>query len=178
VVNDFERIEGEHSIQDDLAAVNLGYGLNSPADRQRNCGSCVVAYELRRRGFDVVANPRLNIAVSEWSEMFEDFIPQKFTGGDKHCLVEELIREISKWGAGARGTIYGAWDGWCDAHVFSVEVHGDKVMFVDSQNNNSDVAHYLGIMEPTSIIYGRLDNLKPSSNVENNVSNRRQQNDI
>jgi hypothetical protein len=93
-------------------------------------------------------------------------------------VVEELMREIIKWGDGARGTIYGAWDGWDDAHVFSVEVYGDRVMFVDSQNNSSNVAHYLGIMEPKSIIYGRLDNLKPSSNVKNNISNRRRQNDI
>jgi hypothetical protein len=164
-------IEGDHTIQADLEAVNPNYGKE--ADYNENCGNCIAAFEMRRRGFDVEANPRMAMPIKEWLDMFEEFKALKPASESKVGVLDILTREISSWGEGARGTIYGVWD-WREnyGHFFSVEVCKGKVMFVDSQDGKSDVAWYFDRMKPDSIIYGRLDNLSPSENIIHTVKNR------
>jgi hypothetical protein len=167
---DFGQIEGEHSIQQDLAAVNPKYGTS--VGHSLNCGNCTAAYELRRRGIDVEARPREWMRPDEWAGMFEDFQQQKPTSRTKVKVVEELEQKILSWGDGARGTIFGNWDRKDVGHFFSVEVSGGKVMFVDSQSNKADVKRYFNMMKPSSIVYGRLDNLRPNSSILNAVKAR------
>jgi hypothetical protein len=168
---DFKRIAGEHSIQQDLAAVNPKYGTDDGYNL--NCGNCVAAYELRRRGIDAEAQPRKWMFPDEWADMFEGFCQQKPTSTTKDGVVEELEHKIQLWGEGARGTIYGVISGRRKkGHFFSVEVSGGEVMFVDSQSNNADVRRYFDGLIPSSIIYGRLDNLKPNDNIINAVKAR------
>ena len=80
-------------------------------------------------------------------------------------MVEELEQKILSWGEGARGTIFGIWDGNDNGHFFSAEVSGGNVMFVDSQSNRADVKRYFNMMKPSSIVYGRLDNLRPNNSI-------------
>jgi hypothetical protein len=171
----FQRIEGEHSIRQDLAATNPNFGTGK-LEYMRNCGHCIVAYEMRRRGFDVEAMPRIEMPFDEWKGLFEGFTPEVPLSRAKASVVEELEQKILQWGEGARGTIYGAWNK-LDAHYFSVEVSGGKVMFVDGQNGKDDVRGYLGKMMPSLIFYGRLDNLQPTDAVKNAVKNREREND-
>jgi hypothetical protein len=163
-------IEGDHTIKTDSSAVNPNYLKG--VEYRENCGNCIVAYELRRRGFDVEANPRRFMSVKDWETMFEEFKPLKPTSSDKAGIIDELIREISSWGEGARGTVFGEWDGRDIGHFFSFEVYKGKVMFIDSQKGKDDCIGYLNKMKPSSIIYGRLDNLKPSENSKNTIINR------
>ena len=168
---DFKRIAGEHSILQDLAAVNPNYGTGEGYNY--NCGNCVAAYELRRRGIDVEARPRKLMLPYEWANMFEGFFQQKPTSTTRDKVVEELEHKILLWGEGARGTIYGVVIGSRNkGHFFSVEVSGGKVMFVDSQSNTADVRLYFDGLKPSSIIYGRLDNLKPNVSIINAVKAR------
>jgi hypothetical protein len=168
VVADMRRIDGEHTIQDDLKAVN------DAAKHEYNCGNCAFAYELRRRGFDVEAMPRMGMMSREWLEMFEGFKPLMPESGDAGGLIEELAGEISAWGAGARGTVIGRFNSRNGrGHIFSFEVDvGGKVMFVDAQNNAYNAAGYFFAMDPSSIRYGRLDNLRPSADIRRVVRNR------
>jgi hypothetical protein len=166
-----KRIKGNHTIQMDSGAVNPNY-LKSVEYRE-NCGNCIAAYELRRRGFDVEANPLRFMSVKDWESMFEDFKPLKPASSDKARVVDELVREIGSWGEGARGTVFGEWDGRDIGHFFSFEVCNGEVMFIDSQKGKDDCIGYLNKMKPSSIIYGRLDNLKPSEKSKNTVINRR-----
>jgi len=168
---DFKRIAGEHSIQQDLAAVNSKYGMGD--GYSLNCGNCVAAYELRRRGIDVEAQPRDWMPDDEWANLFEGFLRQKPTSKTTVKVVEELELKILSWGEGARGTIFGVIMGSPQmGHFFSVEVSGGKVMFVDSQINMVDVRSYFEGLVPQSIVFGRLDNLKPSDNIINVVKAR------
>jgi hypothetical protein len=57
-------------------------------------------------------------------------------------------------------------------HFFSVEVSGGKVVFIDAQVGDVDVRLYFDGLEPSSIIYGRLDRLSPSYDVINAVKTR------
>jgi len=138
------------------------YGMSE--EYNHNCGNCVAAYELRRRGLDVEAQPCEWMFPDEWANMFEGFSQQKPTSKTKDKVVEELEHKIQLWGEGARGTVCGVVIGSRKrAHFFSVEVSGGKVMFVDSQSNTADVRQYFDGLKPWSIVYGRLDNLKPNS---------------
>ena len=51
-------IKNKHTYLDDLKMTNPKYNINSPEYRQ-NCQRCVCAYEMRRRGFDVTAKPKI-----------------------------------------------------------------------------------------------------------------------
>jgi hypothetical protein len=171
-------IQGDHSIQDDMLAVNQNFSAGM--GYRYNCGNCAWAFELRRRGFDVEAEPHLGRYNEEyWKSAFKDFSPviPKSTNGIE--LFEELTRKISLWGEGARGTVLCNLEGRSLGHVFSVEVTKDMgIIFVDSQEKVNITAEYFNRMIPSSVKYGRLDNLAPSANVINTVRNRRRYGDV
>jgi len=169
---DFGLIEGEHSIQQDLAAVNPKF-RDGRDEYTLNCGNCTAAYELRRRGLDVEAKPRILMRTDEWADLFEGFQQQKPTSRTKVKAIVEIEQNALSWGEGARGTVFGKWDDNDKVgHFFSVEVSGGKVLFVDSQSNRADVKRYLNMMKPSSLIFGRLDNLGPNSSILNAVKAR------
>jgi hypothetical protein len=168
---ELKRIEGEHSIQQDLVAVNpmLGTGAGEYA---LNCGNCTVAYELRRRGLDVEARPRKLMLPDEWAGMFDGFSRQTLTSRTNFGAVAEIERNVLSWGEGARGTVFGVPVDENSGHFFSVEVSEGKVVFVDPQVGKADVRWYFDELEPSSIVFGRLDNLKPNLGIINAVKAR------
>jgi hypothetical protein len=170
---DWLTIEGDHSIQDDMLAVNQSFSAGM--GYRYNCGNCAWAFELRRRGFDVEAEPHLGRYTEEyWKSAFEGFCPVIPESTDGGGLFQELTREVGSWGEGARGTVLCNLEGRDLGHIFSVEVTKDmRIMFVDSQENVSIAAEYFNTVIPSSVKYGRLDNLAPSANVINTVRNRR-----
>jgi len=156
----FARIEGEHTAVEDLAAVNPNV---KGGDRMytQNCGNCVVAYEVRRRGYDVEAAAGNLVWIDEIHELFEGFQPLTLKGQTLNEINEEFEAVAKTWGDGARGIISGAWlNKGSGGHAFSLEVAGGKVMFVDGQSGVADVSGYLKRMDLTSVVYGRVDNLK------------------
>lgn len=42
-------------LDEDMAAINPSYYTNDIAHYDENCGACTIAYDLRRRGYDVAA---------------------------------------------------------------------------------------------------------------------------
>jgi hypothetical protein len=128
---------------------------------------------MRRRGYDVEANPRMAMPLKNWLDMFEGFKPLKPAPGASGAEAkDELAREISSWGEGARAAIYGVWD-WREnyGHFFSAEVRDGRTLFVDPQNGSGDAGWYFGKMKPDSIIFGRIDGLSPGINVEKACKN-------
>ena len=120
---------------------------------QLNCQRCVIAYEARRRGFDVIAKPKQSLfgidlfALSDdrrgWSSAFEDGyddleIPKGNTCGE---IKDFIINRMKQYGDGARAIISVAWsdDG---GHAFIAEQVNGKTFFVDPQNNLLDVSDY------------------------------------
>jgi len=170
----FGQIDGAHGIRQDLAAVNPKYGTGT-REYTLNCGNCTAAYELRRRGIDVEAKPQEWMLPDEWAGMFEGFSHQTLTSRTRAGAVDEIERNVLSWGEGARGTIFGIPAGQTRGHFFSVEVSEGKALFVDSQIGRADVRWYLEEMTPSSIIYGRLDNLEPTDSIINAVKAREAQ---
>lgn len=160
----FNVITGSHSIEADAIAVNPNFSKGK--EFQNNCGYCSIAYELRRRGYDVEANPKMGLFVSEWQSMFAGFNPVPVDAKRKESAIKEMKHKISQWGDGARGSVFVVWDGRSYGHFFSIEVENGEVRFVDPQNGNADVEDYFKRVKPSSILYGRVDNLDLTDNVK------------
>jgi hypothetical protein len=129
---------------------------------------------MRRRGYDVEAMPKNGLYTYEWKSMWKNFSPQHVTAKRKNTAFAEMTSKIQSWGEGARGSVFVVWDGRSWGHFFSVEVINGEVVFVDGQNGKSGqaVADYFKIVKPSSILYGRVDNLDLSDKIKEAVKVR------
>ncbi|WP_458690876.1 toxin glutamine deamidase domain-containing protein [Nocardia tengchongensis] len=137
-----------------------------PADLaySENCTSCVVTYELRRRGEigpEVTAGPLehyLTSAATGGSGGRSDMLMEvlwgrNFSKGSR----QDILDEFSK--PGSRGFVAGVWKNAQSGHIFNVENVGGKVRFVDAQPipADRDASRYLDQMD--DLIYMRVDDL-------------------
>jgi len=171
---EFKRIEGELSPEQNLKAVNQDY---PQPEHICNCGSCTVAYELRRQGYDVEALPSVTMYIEELAEMFDGAAVKNASevsmSLDPLEMASIVELDIQKWGEGARGAITGRWvDHYPEGHLFSFEVRNGATVFDDAQSGEMCVKHLEG-MVPQTIQYVRLDNTKPNDKALTVVKNRR-----
>lgn len=140
-----------------------------------NCQRCVVAYEMRRRGYDVEALPRANNEGNySWRRGFEGQRWLRLGARRYQQSIDLLESEVKSWGDGARGIVYVQWN-QSSAHVFNVENRKGVVVYVDGQTNNKNYSadvHMRGSM-PTKTMVSRVDNLKlKADNLEKVVKKR------
>ena len=167
----FSRIEGEHTIEADRAAVNPNFKTGAE-EYQNNCVYCTAANEMRRRGYDVEAAPSsVPLETIEWVTMFVGFQVLHPSNSTEEGIVEEIEQDALAWGEGARGSVLGVLPGGKKAHAFSLEVAGGSVRFIDSQDDGGAVRHFRN-MVPSQIVYGRLDGLNPSDKVKKACVNK------
>lgn len=127
----FEAPDFDRAIDDDLRKINREglVGYNLLRGREVNCTSCSMAYELRRRGYDVVAG-----RTSYGRTNFE--MERFFQGAEFNRLFnypgDVSMHSLLSQGEGARGIING-WYPFGGGHSIAYEVHGGKVHFVDGQ---------------------------------------------
>ena len=140
------------------------YFKTDPACRV-NCQRCVPAYELRRRGYDIVAapKPKYNF-IYKAEEAFVDPKTSKFPSYKYRPKSEsrQIIAEMKKnYPDGARFAVSirrarGA------GHVFVAEKVDGKIVFSDPQANlNATSSHF---HTATKIGYFRMDNLPVNNN--------------
>ena len=161
----YDRIEGEHSREQDATAVNPHFSTRK-WEYRNNCQRCVVAYEARRRGWNVEAKgcPGRNDSMIKggWRDVFKNgrmLETHKNNIGD----IEHLMGKI--YGEGARALVYVKWSGGHDGHVFVCEQIDGETVFIDPQNPKANAKSYfdIAIMRFTSII--RVDNLEIDINL-------------
>lgn len=167
----FLKIAGEHDREADLAAVNPGFASRDPK-WTLNCQRCVPSYEMRRRGFDVVAKPRIvdesgspkdtDPMNAQWSKVF-DGQEWKRCGGKSGC--DKLLKS---WGDGARAEVYVIWPKkrGGGAHVFAAENIGGEIRYMDPQSGRTDVSGYFKLAKPGGTMASRIDGLDPSDTIE------------
>jgi len=112
-----------------------------------NCQRCVQTYELRRRGYDVIAKPKPSTGNTvNWGS--ECFIQpgqyaaswQAFTLNQTEAAVK---REMAAAPEGARYAIYIRWKGrGAGAHVFIAEKSGGVVHYMDPQTGGLNASNY------------------------------------
>ncbi len=137
-----------------------------------NCQRCVVAYEMRRRGYDVTA-----LYTFKGDRQSKTYFGQNgiFYGAFRHTKVERvggpqvkstiknIENKMSGFGDGSRAIIEVQWKNKKAGHVFSVENHHGKTVYVDAQTGEHvSIGNYLSRAKLSSVKITRTDNLRPS----------------
>ena len=152
----FDKIRGEHTIEDDSKNTNPNFNDKEP-QWYRNCQRCVPTYEMRRRGFNVEAKPKYESDIISRTPqvVYKDPQIQYFTKNAK----ETVIKEMEKWGDGSRCQICVYWHD-IGGHTFVAERQNGKVIFIDPQVNDTNVAYYFDLINVKDSYFYRIDNLE------------------
>ena len=174
------------SIAEDAATVNPNYDPKNPEYRE-NCSYCTIAYDLRRRGYDVEAKPTvpedkevkdddLNIIeimdlykggsiddIRTWGEIAKEKGISK-DNVDHEKAWDLISNDMTKYPDGARGHFALNWK--CGGgHDIAWEKVDGKITFVDAQTNKITTQEdFLEdyILRCSNFYYMRTDHLKPS----------------
>lgn len=159
---------------EDMAACNPKYSKGGVY--KNNCISCALAYDLRRRGYDVesmaidttsATNGSLPVQLGFYKgEKLETFeVPN-----DREVAMKQFSNRILKYGDGSRGMLRVRWKNG-DGHAAIWEVDGDSVVIRDPQNNTIvDLSDY--VSRAKTFYYFRIDNLDLTNKTFRFVQNR------
>jgi hypothetical protein len=156
------------SILQDAINVNPSH-TDTTTSSENNCLLCTVAYDIRRRGYDVVSkqHAKIDLLYDVGVDDVKDWYPgakyKKFNNGKESLNTAlKFIEKNEK--NGTRGYLDMAW-GENSGHVVSYEKLNGKLYFIDSQSAN--VYEYKkGLPKiyngAISAGYMRLDNIQPN----------------
>ena len=176
------------TLDEDMAAVNPIYHTNNKSHYDENCGACTIAYDLRRRGYDVAAvdedayrksGGTLNDLVDCYDNaklIDMSYIARKYnisekssTGHPTKELVSCMEKEMLSEGDGARGNFLTVWS-LGGGHSISWEVENGEIVYRDCQTNEKvELDKWLGMSD--EFYYFRTDNLTPNERIEDYVQN-------
>ena len=146
-----------------LHSINPRFNENINAWDQ-NCQRCVPAYEMRRRGYNVSANP-ISPSDSYLSyhpyDVWKDPIIHDTPGTGR----EAIEKAMASYGDGARAQVTVAWNNGNGGHTFIAEQIDGKTHFIDPQNDNADVGEYFDHVISGQTQFARIDNLTPSDHI-------------
>ncbi len=171
IINTWEKITGEHTIEEDIRSTNPNYSLGT-TEYKENCQRCVQTYELRRRGYNVIAKAR-DISRTDdpicWGvecfaqpkpgQSFKDAAFDMFTWNKNQT---DVRRELKAAPDNSTYVIYCAWNSG-GAHVFIATKKRGKVRYIDPQSGNMDVEENLKKGIRGYFGYCRIDD-KPVTN--------------
>ena len=142
-----------------LKNVNPSYSQWNIAYR-RNCANCAVAYEMRKRGYDVVAKPvgknhyLQRYPEAAWSE--PDIIETSGTG------LKDIENTMLTWPEGARAEITIIWKNSLEGHVLIAENEKKKIIFLDVQSGHIYDETIFEDAEENKTRFWRIDNIETS----------------
>lgn len=166
-----ERIKGKHSINQDLIATNPLYGTEGKKYND-NCQRCVIAYELRRRGFDVSAKPCAvddsgnsipeDIMFINRKNGFENAFenPEWISCGMKSIkgCKKKIADYMTSWGNGTRAIVSVEYP--IGGHVFIAEQYQGRTIFLDPQSGMMNAYNVFNNSIPKKTAIMRIDNKK------------------
>lgn len=177
--------EKESTAKEDLKNVNPGEHVNRP-DTQNNCGYCTITYDLRRRGYDVIA-PLTAIGTggqSTYDKYYNNVKCHDLTKSVPHSdilkkydnpvllsqdryfrtfqkeLIAKTKTELLKQPEGSRGFIGVSWASSFGGHSMAYEIRNGKVIILDSQHGAEWSLDSLSD-RIRGVTYARLDNATP-----------------
>lgn len=148
-------LERPETIEEAAKHANRAYG---DFDHKYNCQSCVIAYEARRRGFDVQAGerPTINMYRNAFWGGAAGVASADFRDIDPSMRQEKLERQMAEWGNGARATIEINWYGSSRGHVFIAEQVNGRTVYVEPQTGTTG-GKELSICEASHLAIMRID---------------------
>lgn len=157
--------------EDDMKIANPGWN-NDDAMSQNNCPCTSMAYEMRRRGYEVTARQTdAGLSAEEIQNFFEDpdvitvgFDPSRVieVDGVKHNegLAEAASIQMSTEEEGSRGVAYVQWLNQSGGHIFNYEIENGEPVIYDAQpGEKHSLRDYAA--NSSSWTYYRTDNLEP-----------------
>lgn len=133
----------------------------------QNCQRCVIAYELRRRGFDVTALPAIVDSTDDvarnWTKLFLNLQVDNVPGDAVHETIANLETALALYGEGSRSIIYidhlaAQNSKEASAHTFIAEVRNGKVLYIDPQSGEVGYTGWQTSFRPTTMFVARIDN--------------------
>ena len=158
-------------IKQAMNGANPFYNGGAEGDFSQNCQRAVVAYELRRRGYDVIAQPTYPGDTfpngGTWQGSFQKARVIK-VGDDSYIKTQaNLEAKMREFGNGSRGIVR------IPGHVFNVENVNGKIYYIDAQikqvYTSNKVFSRIGTASK-SIELIRTDNLRISDRAKKAVS--------
>lgn len=149
----FGKINKDHGIEDDVIAVNK---ITDDERTQKNCGSCCLAYDARRRGIDCQAELTYGVNNNELEAWWKDLKMHSVSSYYPSDAKKEIEEIAESWGNGSRGIVE-IDHTLTTGHYMMFEVRNNRCIFLDGQSGvmYSDVAFDAAI--PGGIRYGRTD---------------------
>lgn len=161
------------SREEDLGAANpLRFSKNYS---WMNCTCCATAYDLRRRGYDVIAGDPFPDGVSDDSELtkfykgikpsdsffhkYQKSTPRETSSMNSYAIAKWMRKEILDQGYGARGMIL--LDTVNFSHAFNYENNKGVVKFLDAQTNSEYTLNGVANIALNAAII-RLDDKEPN----------------
>lgn len=147
-----------------------GYTPGTDEMYQVNCQRCVVAQELRQRGYNVEARPSTGerdpmpymLGRQSWTK---SFIGMKDVRMDAANPVQAIANQMAAYGDGARAIVsFGRSGG--SGHVFTAEQINGRTYFVDPQTGRAhDGQQILRSARAGSVRVWRVDNLEMNPDI-------------
>ena len=177
--NKLENVPMKHSEESkraDMLKCNIFYDTDKDESwndsTKSNCYSCALAYDMRRRGYDVAANYDLNGEYGAVYKLAYEYpIPDKnitsartkdsssITYSQAKYIEEKVISKASD----QRGILSVSWTGYNSGHAMAYEVENGKMTIIDTQNGKtysfSDFSKYINSFE-----FVRTDDLALTDN--------------
>ena len=172
----------------DLKAVNPKYDGGFTYAYSNNCGPCAIAFDLRRRGYDVESKPAVGDLKDGMSTneilkcyknakvvlMIDSFVKNTIKNKKIESMKESFKNDIISQGKNTSGIISVRWKTG-GGHFVNYKVTNNKIVVMDSQSNE-----YYDIDELLERVYNagyiRTDNLKPLTKCTSYVRNRKKDN--
>ena len=156
-----------------------------------NCQRCVVAYELRRRGYDVTAAPTYEgdempriafikggLYSGNWRQAFQHSkitkvgVDRRYADAEQK-VIDNISSNMNNWGNGSRGVVQVLWNGG-GGHVFNVENDNGRIVYVDAQTHKQvSINDYMSRARTGTVNLIRTDNLRISNRARQFVVPRR-----
>ena len=155
------------------AAVDVNPLYKASSLYRENCANCVVAEELRVRGYDVTADLKdASTKISyywdvggtgrgSWTESFEGGIKPVYIGANRKPQQIPKIQEIMNgWGEESRAVVFVVWDGHTNGHYFTAVNTKNGVVFINPQHPEDDAAEFFKTTKPSATALFRTDDKK------------------
>ena len=157
-------------LKDTSATTNIAIkAMYSLLELRANCVNCTIAYEMRERGYAVVAgdvNKKLR------DDPFCGWVNPNVQKVKTNDPYSEIVNSAKQWGAGSRGQItvlYKERRGIYSTstkrqgHSFNIKNVDGNIQFVDSQKgkiyNENEIKKIFSICEKNDIKYAQVDKL-------------------
>ena len=148
-----------------------------------NCQRCVVAYEARRRGYNVVAQPtyqgdQLPYGVSvpgkgtangRWQGAFQGAKSESVSAKTSKGVNNQINAKMSQYGDGSRAVIGVQWKNGKGGHVFVAERKNGVTYLVDPQVGGKYSSKVFDKVGTSRVSLVRTDNLKFSNRAMKSV---------